>query len=454
MKSLQEQYNLITEGKGHKDVFLKDAKSRYPNMLTNSSTFDQATKILVNRGVIKENLGGVVTLKPITKIESLSKKESWEDKFVNFINEAGKKELNALVNDDIDPKNNKEQEEKIKAEEKKVSNEVENSLSSNYDYSPKVDNINNVNAQEMLNGVYYESKQNPELSLEELQAKVIKNLSEDELYYVKEGQFGVEGVGYVEQKVSENDGESYGGSGYSEKLKEGNDDMVPVKEGKERCTDCEEDTEGIEILNESTLGGVVTTGNPNSLAAMSGEVIRQMMAEAGEFKADDAGSQYHSSLYAENEVQEDEGENISYKDTDVALEEKKKDHDGDGDIDSDDYLAARDKAIKKAMGKKVKKESIDTKLAEIGKEGDIVKLEAQLEYLTNHIEEKQDRVNSINEDDNLSELVDKKKMKAMQKEIKLLEKRKAKMEKLYEKMAGKSFSINQVVKEEDKEDNE
>ena len=454
MKSLQEQYNLITEGKGHKDVFLKDAKSRYPNMLTNSATFDQATKILVNRGVINENLGGVVTLKPITKIESISKKESWEDKFVNFINEAGKKELNPLVNDDIDPKNNKEQEEKIKAEEKKVSNEVENSLSSNYDYSPKVDNINNVNAQEMLNGVYYESKQNPELSLEELQAKVIKNLSEDELYYVKEGQFGVEGVGYVEQKVSENDGESYGGSGYSEKLKEGDDEMVPVKEGKERCTDCEEDTEGIEILNESTLGGVVTTGNPNSLAAMSGEVIRQMMAEAGEFKADDAGSQYHSSLYAENEVQEDEGENISYKDTDVALEEKKMDHDGDGDIDSDDYLAARDKAIKKAMGKKVKKESIDTKLAEIGKEGDIVKLEAQLEYLTNHIEEKQNRVNSINEDDNLSELVDKKKMKAMQKEIKLLEKRKAKMEKLYEKMAGKSFSTNQVVKEEDKEDNE
>ena len=31
--------------------------------------------------------------------------------------------------------------------------------------------------------------------------------------------------------------------------------------------------------------------------------------------------------------------------------EEKKDHDGDGDIDSDDYLAARDKAIKKAKGK-------------------------------------------------------------------------------------------------------
>ena len=35
-----------------------------------------------------------------------------------------------------------------------------------------------------------------------------------------------------------------------------------------------------------------------------------------------------------------------------SMEEKKgKDHDGDGDIDSDDYMAAKDKAIKKAMGK-------------------------------------------------------------------------------------------------------
>tara|TARA_R100000664_G_C2759962_1_gene150462 strand:- start:10162 stop:11262 length:1101 start_codon:yes stop_codon:yes gene_type:complete len=34
-------------------------------------------------------------------------------------------------------------------------------------------------------------------------------------------------------------------------------------------------------------------------------------------------------------------------------EGKKKDHDGDGDIDSDDYLAAKDKAIKKSMGKEV-----------------------------------------------------------------------------------------------------
>lgn len=39
------------------------------------------------------------------------------------------------------------------------------------------------------------------------------------------------------------------------------------------------------------------------------------------------------------------------------LEGKKRDVDGDGDIDSDDYMAAKDAAIKKAMGKKDVKEA-------------------------------------------------------------------------------------------------
>ena len=129
---------------------------------------------------------------------------------------------------------------------------------------------------------------------------------------------------------------------------------------------------------------------------------------------------------------------------------EKKDHDGDGDIDSDDYLAARDKAIKRSMAKKKpKKENIDTKLAEIGKAAEITKMEAQLEFLHDHIDEKINRLSSIQEDENLKELVDKKKMKDMQKEIKLLEKRKAKMEKLYEKHCGKKFSRKEMVDEMD-----
>src|SRR6056300_542989 len=39
-------------------------------------------------------------------------------------------------------------------------------------------------------------------------------------------------------------------------------------------------------------------------------------------------------------------------------EKQGKDHDGDGDIDGDDYMAAKDKAIKKAMGKDPKEEQL------------------------------------------------------------------------------------------------
>ena len=47
-------------------------------------------------------------------------------------------------------------------------------------------------------------------------------------------------------------------------------------------------------------------------------------------------------------------------------EKKGKDHDGDGDIDGDDYMAAKDKAIKKAMGKdKVVKENLKAIISKV-----------------------------------------------------------------------------------------
>ena len=398
-----------------------------PEQLFNQLSQEFSSK--KDKEVINEALGEIVELKPINKIEPTTKEPFWT-KFESFLAEGDS--LEPIVNTDM-KSNTKEGDEKIKSAESKysmdnklagsykVSNEVENIASHNYDYSPSVDNINNVNAQEVLTGIQCEINYNKELTLDEAKELAVKNLAKDPLHYVKEGQFGVKGLGYTEQKVEENNGETYGGSGYSEKVKEGDDAMQIVKEDTDCCPK--------EQINEE-LGAVVTTGNPNSLAALSGQVIKDMMAEKEE-----------KSLPMDE--MEDEGTAVSYSDT----MEEKKDHDGDGDVDSDDYLAARDKAIKKAMGKKPKKENIETKLSEIGKAGDITKLEAQLEFLSNHIDEKIQRVSSINEDDNLKELVDKKKMKDMQKEIKLLEKRKGKMEKMYEKMAGKKYQQTEVVDE-------
>ena len=377
---------------------------------SSNELFEQLSKEFApkkEKGLINEELGQVVTLKPINTIEASPKDPFWT-KFENFLAEGGT--LDPIVNTE-EKVNTKEEDEKIKAEAKKVDKTVENVDSHNYDY--KTENINNVNAQEVLTGIQCEINYNKELTLDEAKELAVKNLSKDPLHYVKEGQFGVKGLGYTEPKVQENTGETYGGSGYSEKLKDGDTKMEIVKE---------------------SLGQVITTGNPNSFAAQSGEVIKQMMAEKEEEKP------------LPMDEMEDEGTAVSYSDT---MEAKGKDLDSDGDVDSDDYKLARDKAIKATKSKKTKKESIETKLAEIGKAGDITKLEAQLEFLSNHIDEKIQRVSSINEDDNLKELIDKSKMKAMQKEIKLLEKRKSKMEKMYEKMCGKSYQKAEVVDEMD-----
>ena len=428
MKTLQEQFNLIKEGKGRKDLFLKEAKMIYPNLLSNLTSYKEATNILKSKNKITEGLGEIVSLKPINQLTSEDfnpNKQAWENKFEDYLAEEKAKSLKPVINDE-EKVNTKEQDEKIKADAKKVDGTVENIEKRNYDYSPKVDNINNVNAQEMMNGVYYECKNDPSLSLEEAQEKVIKNLAKDELHYVKEGQFGV-GIGYTEPEVQENTGKTYGGSGYSDKLKKSDTKMKPIKESLFK-----------KLIREG-LGGVVTSGNPDSLAAQSGNMIRQMMSEDG-FQADQAGSQYHSSLYTEEN-----------KEKDLPMDEEARpdypDVDGDGDTKEPMAKAAKDKKAKKP-----KKESIDFKLAEIGKASDIVKMEAQLEFLHDHIQEKVDRVSSIQEDENLSELIDKTKMKEMQREIKILEKKKSQMEKVYEKSCGKSYQRAEIVDEIQTED--
>ena len=98
--------------------------------------------------------------------------------------------------------------------------------------------------------------------------------------------------------------------------------------------------------------------------------------------------------------------------------------------------------------KKVKKETLDSKLAEIDKQSQVVALEAKIAHIDEIIEKKNTRLSMVTEDESLSELVDKTKIKGMQREVKDLERRKMKMEKLYEKMCGKSYKKTEVVDED------
>ena len=203
MRTLTEQYRSVKEGKGPKDVFLKEAKRQFPNLVTNKATFNEASTILKQKGIISENY---VDLKPINNVIE-RKKEGYENAFAKFLAEA-----------------------EAKAEEKKVSKEVEEDAEKNYDYKDEKDPNNMIFGQIQM-GYYYEMKQekNADKTIDEIKDIVFKNLAKDPIYYTKNGQFG-EDVGYIDDAPSLGEPEEPKGehksSGYG-KLKENKE---PVNE--------------------------------------------------------------------------------------------------------------------------------------------------------------------------------------------------------------------------------
>ena len=174
MKTLTEQYRSIIEGKGPKDIFLKEAKLNFPNLIKNNSTFKEASTILKQKGIISENFVGTPMVgNPIER-----KKENYEIAFAKF-----------LVED-------------AKAEEKKPSKEVEEADEKNYDYKDEKDPNNMIFGQIQM-GYYYEMKQekNADKTIDEIKDIVFKNLAKDPIYYTKEGQFG-EDIGYTDDAPS------------------------------------------------------------------------------------------------------------------------------------------------------------------------------------------------------------------------------------------------------------
>jgi hypothetical protein len=50
-KTLQQQYNLIKEGKGHKDDFLKSARRVFPEFITSLTDYTSAVTILKSKSI-------------------------------------------------------------------------------------------------------------------------------------------------------------------------------------------------------------------------------------------------------------------------------------------------------------------------------------------------------------------------------------------------------------------
>ena len=383
-KTLQQQYNSIKEGKGNKEHFLKQARYLFPEYLTVHNTYEQTVGILRGKSIISEAVGGVVTLN--------NKKPDWFKIFDTNLKEA------------IGVKNTKEygdqnEFEKIDSETQKILDKT------NFDYKdPK--NIDNVYGQTFLNGYYTEMKdpKNSEKTVDELKQIVAKNLGKDINYYVKDGAFGVKGLGYSSEPTG---GEpkppkgKYKSSGYGDLPK-----AKVVKEG----------------LNEST--------------------------ESMDFSAKDQKdwSEQKSKMY--DVWANKSNELVDLKDD---LKKAKNRNDKDEVKRINNKILQKQIAIKTAKEKfqklsesltEAKKLTVQKRIQELEKQNEIQALESKIASISEAIEELQSRL-ALTETDEVKELIDPRKFKEMQKEIKILEKYKAKCEKIYEKMSkGKKSALS------------
>jgi hypothetical protein len=280
MKTLQEQYNLIKEGKGNKDFFMKSVRNIFPEYVNQYTSYNDAINILKNKSILSEGIGGVVTkgktpdwhsifkenINNLTEVEEAKKAKP---DFLDLDKDGDKKEsMKKAAKDAKKPQNEGEDEKDIlklrdlmlkaekgdtqatqtlamlmtkleegggdedeqykemiaqyellkkniedfglqylknlteakeaKAIEKETTKEVTDMATQGYDYKD-LKNIDNVYGQAFLVGYYAEMKdsKNKDKSVDELKSVVAKNLLKDVNHYVKNGQFGIKGIGYT-----------------------------------------------------------------------------------------------------------------------------------------------------------------------------------------------------------------------------------------------------------------
>ena len=177
-KTLQQQYDLIKEGKGNKDYFLKSARLVFPDFISPLTDYNTAVTILKGKSVLSEGIGGVTT-----------GRKDWFKIFNEKLEEA------------VGVKDKKEYGDQNSFE--KPAPEVAKDLESNFDNNdPK--NIDNLYGQSFLLGYLTEmgDPKNSKKTVDELKAIVAKNMAKDINYYHTNAFAGIKGIGYVDNAPS------------------------------------------------------------------------------------------------------------------------------------------------------------------------------------------------------------------------------------------------------------
>ena len=222
-KTLQQQYNLIKEGKGNKDDFLKSARRVFPELIAPLTDYNTAVTILKQKSILSEGVGGVTT-----------GRKDWFKIFNDNLAEA------------VGVKKKKEYGDQNEFE--KIDSTTQKTLDkANFNYKDEK-NIDNLYGQSFLLGYLTEmgDPKNAKKTVDELKAIVAKNMAKDINYYHINASFGVKGIGYTKDFVGGGDPIApkgkYKSSGYGD---------LKIKESIERKSLLELMSE--DELNEDTI---------------------------------------------------------------------------------------------------------------------------------------------------------------------------------------------------------
>jgi hypothetical protein len=498
-KTLQDQYLLIKEGKGHKGVFLTEAKRNFPHIVPNAASFNEAVASLKTKNIISENIIGL----SVTAGYEPKKKESYETAFEAFLAEARKKD----------------QEEKEKAELKKPSKQVEEDLEKQYDKTDDK-NIDNLIFDQVMTGYYAEMKdpKNADKTMQQLKDMVIKNLAKDPIYYTKDGQFGVKGLGYTTEapglgEPKEPKGK-YKSSGYGD-LNESKINEISEKD-VDMMDELDLKTEMYKIgVTPIVVNSILSNGGVEKLRGalkdrlrdraigLKENKLRKVIREIIDSELEEATQM--STIINPKKVEKDREERDPQNkyltfDKDFEKIQKEKgnlivrtsDNGEDkifitkvlhanlgpkaGNSDLRKHLMDRanlepavlgGKPVFKIKGAKINskgnisvfvpvektlkdlKESVEKDLAAINKEAEYEILQSKLDKIQELIDKKQSQISKLDEDEDMKALTDSKKVKEIEKDIKVLEKAKSKVEKMMGKHKGKKKEVIDEIGDEE-----
>jgi len=310
MKTIQEKYNAILEGKFSKTQFVRDAKRELPQLISPYNGYNDSVAILKSRGILVENkMTGVQTYDARPEqgysLDTLERAVDYELEAMGLMSnetvsdkDYGKAKKKAVKNLEKDPNHYYHL---LSGDSKKVDK---------HDQMVPVGKNNHV---DVFNGLKKAELNEAKKLLKEgkvedlaKKLKVPVEALKAAMEKIKKGEMAATDAAAKKAKFSEEVDESVSKKLDAIKQHLNKKFTNPFKDG-ERLTD------------DEMIDGFFTVA-PDNLLDMDMEEIEH------EFDA--------------------------YLDHNYDIDEKKgKDHDGDGDIDSDDYMAAKDKAIKKAMGK-------------------------------------------------------------------------------------------------------